>query len=81
MGIFLYFYGFLCGLKVFFPVFGPVFLDCERDWLAKQSNERIPKMRWKFTYERSPVFTHGCIFTFFRIVFLYYMFSFKTGSI
>ena len=35
-----------------------VFLECERDWLANQSNERIPKKRWKFTYERSPVLTH-----------------------
>ena len=52
-----------------------VFLECERDWFVKQSNERIPKKRWKFTYERSPVLTHRCMFTSFRIVFLY---SFKT---
>ena len=48
-----------------------VFLECERDWFAKQSNERIPKKRWKFTYEPSPVLTHRCMFTSFRIVFLY----------
>ena len=47
-----------------------VFLECERDWFVKQSNERIPKKRWKFTYERSPVLTHRCMFTSFRIVFL-----------
>ena len=48
-----------------------VFLECERDWFVKQSNERVPKKRWKFTYERSPVLTHRCMFTSFRIVFLY----------
>jgi len=71
-----YFYfnrNFTC-FHAIYPVFGSfsyhVFLECERDWFAKQSNERIPKKRWKFTYEPSPVFTHRCIFTSFRIVFL-----------
>lgn len=49
-----------------------VFLECERDWFTKQSNEWISKKRWKFTYERSPVLTHGCKFTSFRIVFLWW---------